>query len=739
MVEFITAVIIISSNLFLGFLAFSKNPKSWTNRLFLLLTLILALWIGANTFSVTVEGAESIFFWIKTVMVITSALFSTIFLLSNAYPHNQLLLDKKWVVLTVLVTVVTQYLVLINQVFVRVEITDGVPAPVPGPGIVVFAANILTFFVLSVVTLIKKYRQASGRERAQLKYLLFGILTTFILTNITNFIFVNVLHMTRFVAVGPVFTLILVGSISYAIVKHRFLDIRLVVARAVVFALLIAFFGLFYSLFFVTLSTLFLRAPISLYGVFVSALFALIMVFSFQKVLFFLENITEKIFYKNRYDANKLLYDLAVIMSSTINLKDLTHQILNQLFSQIKVTRGVFILIRDGHIFEVAQDGFKGNFEIDETQILSLVRSNKTLVLEELDEGPLKSILRNYDFTVSIPLYSEGSEIGVLALGEKLSGDLYSPEDIRVLEILAPEAAVAIQNTISYEQIKRFNVTLQQEVEQATHDLRAANLKLEELDRLKDDFVTIASHELRTPMTAIRSYAWMALYKPDIALSEKIKRYLDRVLVSTERLINLVNDMLNISRIESGKVEIIPLQFNVQKFTSDILQEVGPKAREKNITFDMTPAQIPDVFADSDKVHQVLLNLLGNAIKFTPQGGRIVISFFSDGDIVEVSVKDSGVGISKEDLPRLFQKFGRLDDSYVAAATSGGTGLGLYISKNLVTLMGGKIWAQSEGSGKGSSFIFSLPVASAKNITRAPQLTRKVAGDSAKQLEPVAL
>lgn len=244
--------------------------------------------------------------------------------------------------------------------------------------------------------------------------------------------------------------------------------------------------------------------------------------------------------------------------------------------------------------------------------------------------------------------------------------------------------------------------------------------KLEFVDKIRDDFVSIASHELRTPMTAIRSYAWMALHKSDMALSKKLEKYLVRILISTERLINLVNDLLNVSRIEARKIEINPEALDLISITKDVVDEVYySKSVSKDIKFTILETKLPKVLAEPERLREVLLNLMGNSVKFTPSGGTITISFFTDGKVVETSIKDTGVGILKEDLGRLFQKFAKLDSSYVSISTSGGTGLGLYISKNLVELMHGKIWASSEGLGKGTTFTFSLPVASKELVSHA--------------------
>lgn len=273
-----------------------------------------------------------------------------------------------------------------------------------------------------------------------------------------------------------------------------------------------------------------------------------------------------------------------------------------------------------------------------------------------------------------------------------------------------------------------------------TQQVYEMNARLHQLDKLKDDFVSVASHELRTPMTAIRSYAWMALHRSDIPLSQKLQRYLYRVLVSTERLINLVSDMLNLSRIEAGRIEILPKAFDILALIKDIAEDIKPKLDEKRIRLTILEHKIPLVFADSDKVREVVLNLLGNSLKFTYPGGLITIDFFSDGKMLEVTIKDNGSGISKDDLGRLFHKFSRLDNAYTSISTSGGTGLGLYISKNLIELMHGKIRAQSEGEDKGSAFTFSLPVASPEVLQHAKDY--KVLPDDgmeAKPLEPVAI
>lgn len=325
------------------------------------------------------------------------------------------------------------------------------------------------------------------------------------------------------------------------------------------------------------------------------------------------------------------------------------------------------------------------------------------------------------------PIMRANNLVGILTLGTKREKDSVTDEEKELVQI--------VTNLLNFAyKIHDTEITLSQ----VTEEVYKMNSKLHDLDKLKDDFVSIASHELRTPMTSIRSYVWMALNRPDMPLTEKLKRYLQRTLISTERLINLVNDMLNVSRIESGRIEITPQVFELPNLVGEVLVEIDAKAKEKNLQITTADSKIPKVFADPNKVHQILLNILGNSLKFTPEKGSISISYLSDGNYVEVSIQDNGVGVSKNDLPRLFKKFSRLDNSYIAASSTGGTGLGLYICKSLVELMHGKILVESEGENRGTKFVFTLPAATATVLADAENYHYKPKA-GAKLLEPVAI
>ncbi|MFA6982108.1 MAG: PAS domain-containing sensor histidine kinase [Patescibacteria group bacterium] len=230
------------------------------------------------------------------------------------------------------------------------------------------------------------------------------------------------------------------------------------------------------------------------------------------------------------------------------------------------------------------------------------------------------------------------------------------------------------------------------------------------LDRLKDDFVSVAAHELRTPMTIIKSYLWMLGSESKGSLNDKQKDYISKAVGGTERLIALVNDMLDVSRIEQGRMDLRIYAIDIKTFMGEIESQFRLKSDEKGIYLKVEYlSKVEQAYADKNRLVEIFVNLLGNAIKFTDSGGITIKVEDSDNDAIKFSIIDTGKGIDKKDINRLFHKFGRLDNSYRTVAEAGGTGLGLYITKNLLEKMGGKIDVYSEGPGKGTTFWFTLP------------------------------
>ena len=262
--------------------------------------------------------------------------------------------------------------------------------------------------------------------------------------------------------------------------------------------------------------------------------------------------------------------------------------------------------------------------------------------------------------------------------------------------------------TQAYRELEQLNRTLEQRVQQRTSELQTANDKLQELDRLKSAFVSVVSHELRTPMTSIKGYVENLLDGIAGALTEKQSRSLERVKHNIDRLTRMINELLDLSKIEAGRIELNLTPVPLLELAEEIAESYHAAACEKSITLRTSPhPTLPMVKGDADKLSRILINLIHNAIKFTPHGGTIRIEGQLRGNAVELCVIDSGSGIPPHELDKIFDKFYWSESAPVEAR---GAGLGLAIAKNLVELHGGTIRAEST-LGQGSCFAFTIPIA----------------------------
>jgi Na+/proline symporter/nitrogen-specific signal transduction histidine kinase len=256
------------------------------------------------------------------------------------------------------------------------------------------------------------------------------------------------------------------------------------------------------------------------------------------------------------------------------------------------------------------------------------------------------------------------------------------------------------------------------ELEAATAELRSANQRLQDLDRLKDDFISTVTHELRTPLTSIRAFSEILHDHPELDTAER-QRYLTIVIKETERLTRLINQVLDLSKLESGSAEWHPTEIDMRDVIEEAVAATGQLFREKNVRVETRlPPSVPRVTADRDRVMQVMLNLLSNAAKFCDQrNGHVVVTLTRHADCLQADVEDNGIGISDANQKVIFDKFRQVGDAL--AAKPQGTGLGLPISRQIVNHFGGTLWVRSQ-PGAGATFSFTLPLAYAAAPAAVP-------------------
>ena len=312
-------------------------------------------------------------------------------------------------------------------------------------------------------------------------------------------------------------------------------------------------------------------------------------------------------------------------------------------------------------------------------------------ILEERTYAPrMREMLERFGFRASlaVPLLREDRIVGGLVVRRKSTG-AFRPEVIELLKTFATQSVLAIQNA-----------RLFREIEEKSREIEAAN-------RHKSEFLANMSHELRTPLNAIIGFSEVLGERMFGELNEKQAEYTEDILSSGRHLLSLINEILDLSKVEAGRMELELATFDLPLAIDNARTFVRERAAKHGINLDVTvDERLGDLLGDERKIKQILLNLLSNAVKFTPEGGRIGISAKQADGSVEISVSDTGIGISPEDQSKIFEEFRQVGGDY--AHKREGTGLGLTLAKKFVELHGGKIWVESE-VGKGSTFRFTLP------------------------------
>lgn len=334
--------------------------------------------------------------------------------------------------------------------------------------------------------------------------------------------------------------------------------------------------------------------------------------------------------------------------------------------------------------------------------------SNSSVVTDILPtHHPLRRLLISHQIALVIPLGSGKARHGFMVVGDR-RGAQYSKIDIDVISSAGKELAIAIQNVLSLHEVKELNETLQQRIDVATNELRLSNAQLKHLDETKDEFISMASHQLRTPLTSVKGYISMVLEGDGGKITAQQRKLLTEAFNSSERMVRLIGDFLNVSRLQTGKFMIDKSQVN----TNDIVrQESGDLeliAKTHDVRMKVTITKQPLIVAvDEAKIRQVIMNFIDNAIYYSPAKSTIEVRLDRVGDSAEFTVVDHGIGVPESEQAKLFTRFFRANNA--RRQRPDGTGVGLYLARRIVHGHGGSIMFESR-EGKGSTFGFRLPL-----------------------------
>ena len=308
--------------------------------------------------------------------------------------------------------------------------------------------------------------------------------------------------------------------------------------------------------------------------------------------------------------------------------------------------------------------------------------------------------------TLVVPISLKGRTIGLLYVANRRA-TVFGRQDEDTLNHLAAQAAIAIENARLYEEVTKHAEDLENKVEERTRELQETNRRLEAASRHKSEFLANMSHELRTPLNAIIGFTRLVMRRSKEVLPAKQYENLEKINLSADQLLLLINDVLDLSKVEAGKMDVRPVSFQLESMIDICLRTVEPMVKPEQIQLakDLEP-DLPQLVTDQDKLKQIVMNLLSNAIKFT-ETGTITVSARRHGDRVALAVTDPGIGIPEDARELIFEEFRQVDSS--STRRHGGTGLGLSISRHFARLLGGDITVESR-LGRGSTFTLTIPM-----------------------------
>lgn len=668
---------------------------------FLILNIAISAWIISNTYA-DLDTAIGSLLWTRIAFASGAASVTALlgFVLTfPRYTRQQL------------VTAIVVYVALIPVILLSfspllipsVNIEAGSANVVTGSLYWLFIIYVLVIIGASIWTLLRKWRNEKGADRQRLVYIFWGATTTTILALANNIIVPLFTGTNPYAIYGTYTLLILITTLAYAIFRHKLFSIRLATARAVAYTLSgVTLALIFVAVLLVAEQTIFSSTQTTVLQRIFYGGSAVVIGFSFPLIMSFFNAVTRKVLLKDSYDVERVLASIADIAANAISSKSLFSKSNKEMWTSIHLESVATYLKKDDQWQLISATSQKAS------QLLDFDFKQYHKKVDVIDLSKVESSLAE-DYALLLILSTSSDVLGAVAVGYKKNGFNFSKQDIRMFEGIAHELSVATENMVRFEEIKRFNETLQLRIQDATKELRINNKKLRDLDATKDEFISMASHQLRTPLTSIKGYVSMILDGDLGEIRPEQRKALEEAYDSSQRMVYLIGDFLNLSRIQTGRFELEKTPISLSRLIGEEIDQLRQSAKARNVSLLYSaPADFPDVSLDETKIRQVMMNFIDNAIYYAkPEGGEVLIVLEKQRDAVIFSVKDNGIGVPSHARRHLFTKFYRADNA--KKARPDGTGIGLYMAKRVVVAHGGSIIFESK-EGEGSEFGFRLPI-----------------------------
>ncbi|HVU59519.1 MAG TPA: GAF domain-containing sensor histidine kinase [Candidatus Saccharimonadales bacterium] len=550
--------------------------------------------------------------------------------------------------------------------------------------------------------MVVSYRYSNLQERHAVKIAISAIVATALYGLISNVLIPVATNSQQYIGLGMFSLDIFSLGLAVSILRYHFLDIKVYSwsAAAYLSGLFIVTLLFVTPLIIIVLHLLHHSLTITQFiGV---AILSGLLLALLQYLHRLFNNLTARVFFRQPYDPQDVLDELSNLLVHTANMQTIRQETAAIISETLRADLCEYALFAD----QVKRDAELAR-KIDVYSSMSGLNSIDTNNIYGTEPASLVNALKTRGVALAVKLRTTHEDLGYMLLGYKQSGEAYSERDQRLLSVAADEIAISLQNALRFEEIQNFNVRLQQEVDEKTRELRRKNQRLIELDETKDDFISMASHQLRTPLTSVKGYLSMVLEGDAGKLNATQNKMLGQAFTSSQRMVYLITDLLNVSRLKTGKFVIESAPTDLSKMIQEEMSQLMDTAEAKNLTLTYhKPATFPLLMLDGVKTRQVVMNFIDNAIYYTPSGGHIDIDLLEKPSTIELRVIDDGIGVPRSEQHHLFTKFYRAANA--RKARPDGTGLGLFMAKKVIIAEGGSIiFSSRENKGSTFGFIFS--------------------------------
>jgi signal transduction histidine kinase len=702
----------------IGLFVYLKNPKNSLNKNFFYYNLALGFWNSGDILSTLFVNDHEMALYGDRIPYIGGVLFIYYNVKFYSALSGQEVLSRFIRTLLYIATPIFSFLVLTPHIIRDVTFDRGFEEH-PGSLFGLFGLYLIWGVFYGLYRLVAVYKKTKGQKRLQIQWVLtsLAILTLGILS------YSFWLFGSNSLPIYYIFEIAYNLPMAYAILRYGALDIKTVVHKTILWIFTSAVIVLPAILLFVFLRTWFGEYP---------ALEVSMLIFLFLGLLIYARDIQPRIdhlFQRRKYDMQKILQGMVKELVLLKGLEDLTSKIVSTIREALYVSNSSMILWekkKSQYVF-IGSKGSHLDLSIHRPFMSWMQKEDRIIELTEIEADPRYEVIKQsalqyfetFSAKVALPLVHDGNLIGVINLGEKDNLKPFSRSDIEFLSNLRTEASIALSNSLLYDDVQKMTEVLRQwaldlekkvedrtrELSESKAELERSYQKLQELDQVKTQFFANISHELRTPLTLILAPLESILHRD--TLQGDLREDVNSMYQNGLRLLKLINNLLDLAKIDAGKMQLAYLKTDFTKFIKGIIASVSPMAEKKELTLSFSgPDHLSEFYFDRDKLEKVLLNIIFNSLKFTNPGGRVGVSCEQRENQILVRVSDTGIGIAPENIHKLFNRFSQVEAS--SNRRFEGTGIGLALSKELIELHKGEIWAESE-PGKGTVINFTIP------------------------------